>query len=166
MKAGSEAPAGAALTVLETAVAPAWVDYNGHMNDVAYAGVFSQATDALMEWLGMDAAFRSAAGYTIYTLESHIRYRQEAHEGDGLRVEAWLADHDAKRLQVLMRLCDAADGTVLATGEQMLMGIDTGSARPAPFPAPVAANVDRLWQGHALPAGHDYGPLTTRIRRR
>src|SRR5699024_7699107 len=37
-------PAGAHLmshTILHTAVAPEWVDYNGHMNDAEYARAFS-----------------------------------------------------------------------------------------------------------------------------
>ena len=40
---------GAALPVLETTVVSDWVDYNGHMNDAAYALVFSRSGDRWME---------------------------------------------------------------------------------------------------------------------
>ncbi|WP_435101651.1 thioesterase family protein [Arhodomonas sp. AD133] len=129
-------------TILHAEVRPEWVDYNGHMNDAAYAAVFSNATDALMDTLGIDAAFRERSGYTVYTLEGHIRYHREAREGDPLAVTARLLDHDTKRLHVFFTLTSGA--TCLATGEYMLMGMDTEAGRPAPFPPPIAAAVDAL----------------------
>ncbi|WP_251977911.1 thioesterase family protein [Salinicola avicenniae] len=130
-------------TMLTTEVAEAWVDYNGHMNDAEYARVFSLAVEALMDRLGLDEAGRTAHGYTIYTLETHLCYRQEAHRGEQLDVTCLLLDSDAKRLHVLFTLCNAA-GEVLATSEQMLMGIDVESGRPAPFPAPVVTGIEVL----------------------
>ena len=46
------------MQILDTRVAPAWVDYNGHMNDAEYARVFSLAVEALMDHIGLDAAGR------------------------------------------------------------------------------------------------------------
>ena len=37
----------------------------------------SQATDALMDHLGLDAAYRTRTHCTLYTLEMHIHYLQE-----------------------------------------------------------------------------------------
>ena len=37
----------APLRLFETKVASEWVDYNGHMNDAAFAIVFSRSVDAL-----------------------------------------------------------------------------------------------------------------------
>ncbi|NWO10534.1 hypothetical protein HLV40_08995 [Chromohalobacter salexigens] len=129
--------------LLETRVADAWVDYNGHMNDAEYARVFSLAVEALMERIGLDVAGRAEHGYTLYTLETHLCYRQQAHRGEALAVELTLLDHDAKRLHVFFTLRNA-DGDPLATSEQMLMGIDVASGRPGPFPEPVAAVVATL----------------------
>jgi acyl-CoA thioester hydrolase len=135
------------LTCLETAVQPEWVDYNGHMNDAAYARVLSTATDALLTRLGVDADRRAREGYAVYTLETHIRYLQEVHEAQPLTVAACLVDHDAKRLHVLLTLHGPA-ATAAATGELMLMGMDTAAGRPAPFPESVARAVDALWASH------------------
>ena len=111
-----------------------WTDYNGHMNDAEYARVFSLAVEALMDRVGLDEAGRAEHGYTIYTLETHLCYRQEAHRGEALAVALTLLDSDAKRLHVLFTLTNADDDT-LATSEQMLMGIDVASALAAYGPA-------------------------------
>lgn len=131
------------LRLLETQVAPEWVDYNGHMNDAEYARVFSLAVEALMDHIGLDAAGRQQYGYTIYTLETHLCYRREAHLEQQLNVDLHLADHDAKRLHVLFEMRDS-DNNLLATSEQMLMGIDVESGRPATLPEPVATVVGSL----------------------
>ena len=61
---------GEVLALYETKVAPDWVDYNGHMNDAAYALVFSRAGDALMDRIGLDAAARKATGpYALYAAD-------------------------------------------------------------------------------------------------
>ncbi|PMR77555.1 hypothetical protein C1H69_02215 [Billgrantia endophytica] len=73
------------------------------MNDAEYARVFSLAAEALMDRLGLDAEGRARYGYTIYTLEAHLCYRREAHEGQPLAVEVALLNHDAKRLPFTSR---------------------------------------------------------------
>nr|WP_289109931.1 thioesterase family protein [uncultured Halomonas sp.] len=117
------------MVILESRVASNWVDYNGHMNDAEYARVFSLAVEALMEHVGLDEPGRTRHCYTIYTLETHLCYRREAHEGQPLSVELTLLDRDTKRLHVFFKLHDA-EGNLLATSEQMLMGMDSDSGRP------------------------------------
>ncbi|MFB9147347.1 thioesterase family protein [Halomonas alkalicola] len=133
------------MEILNTRVAPEWVDYNGHMNDAEYARVFSLAVEALMEHIGLDAEGRARHGYTLYTLETHLCYRREAHEGEPLSVALTLLDRDAKRLHVFFALNDA-EGNLLATSEQMLMGMNQESGRPDAFPAPVAEAITALPQ--------------------
>ncbi|WP_445004759.1 thioesterase family protein [Halomonas mongoliensis] len=131
------------MEILNTRVAPEWVDYNGHMNDAEYARVFSLAVEALMGHIGLDAEGRARHGYTLYTLETHLCYRREAHEGQPLSVALTLLDRDAKRLHVFFALYDA-EGNLLATSEQMLMGMNQESGRPDAFPAPVAEAIAAL----------------------
>ncbi|MYL23112.1 hypothetical protein GLV89_04805 [Halomonas alkaliantarctica] len=148
------------MLILETQVASAWVDYNGHMNDAEYAKVFSLAVEALMDDIGLDANGREEHGFTIYTLETHLCYRREAHEGQRLNVALTLLDRDAKRLHVFFELRDETRN-ILATSEQMLMGIDSQAERPAPFPASIEAAIDALPKAntHAWPnlAGRKIG---------
>ncbi|HSI66649.1 MAG TPA: thioesterase family protein [Planococcus sp. (in: firmicutes)] len=132
---------------MEEMVRNEWVDYNGHMNDAAYAQVFSLAVDAFMDWIGLDAEARSQYRYTIFTLETHICYLKEAHEQEALQLNVQLLDMDAKRLHVFYEMRNAKE-ELLATSEQMLMGMDTDQGRPAPFPATVQGVLNALWELH------------------
>src|SRR3954465_15946213 len=91
---------GVPLPLTRPTVLPEWVDYNGHMNDACYALAFSQAVDALMAQLGLDAAGREATGHTIYTPALLIRYVKEVKQGEPMLCEAQLLESDAKRLRV------------------------------------------------------------------
>ena len=52
----------APLLTWQGEVLPAWVDYNGHLNDAYYLVIFSFATDRFMDRIGLDAAGRAATG--------------------------------------------------------------------------------------------------------
>lgn len=139
--------------LLQDRVRSEWVDYNGHMNDAAYARVFSMAVDALMERLGIDEVFRNQQNYTMFTLETHLCYLHEVLEDAPLQVESQVVDHDAKRLHIIFVMKDG-DGRRLATSEQMLMGMNTHIGRPAPFPGMVSERVSKLAeadQGQPIP---------------
>ena len=83
-----------------TSVQPDWIDYNGHMNDAAYARVFSLSVDALMAAIGLDQDGRDRSSLTIYTLTMTIHYLKEAHLGEVLTVTGRIIEHDDKRLRV------------------------------------------------------------------
>ena len=120
-----------------------WVDYNGHMNDAAYAKVFSLSLDALMEHIGLDEAGRKELAYTIFTLEAHLKYVSEVHESQTLHVAIKLLDADAKRMHLWFEMEDG-EGNTVATSEQMVMGMDQSIGRPAPFPTKVEAEIAKL----------------------
>ncbi|WP_077212176.1 thioesterase family protein [Bacillus dakarensis] len=120
-----------------------WIDYNGHMTDHAYALVFSLAVDKLMVDLGIDEAFREEHQYSIYTLETHLCYLQEAHKDEELHVDIQLLDYDSKRMHAFFTMFNA-DGAPLATSEQMLMGMDMKEGRPSPFPSSIQAAIENL----------------------
>ncbi len=97
----------APLDVYATTVASEWVDYNGHMNDSAYAVVFSRSVDALMDRVGLDAAARRRTGQTLFTLQMMLHYFKEAKEGDALAVTCHLLEHDDKRMRVWLDMTGA-----------------------------------------------------------
>lgn len=129
--------------IFSTRVPPAWVDYNGHMNDAEYARVFSLALEELMVRIGLDAAGRQAHRTTIYTLETHLCYLAEVHEGEPLRASVSILDRDAKRVHLFLQLY-RADDTLIATSEQMLMAMGTDSGRPVALPASVVAALEQV----------------------
>lgn len=124
-------------------VLPAWVDYNGHMNDASYAAAFSNSLDALMDEIGLNEDGRREMSYTIFTLEAHIKYLQEAHENEELHINVAVLNRDEKRMHLWFEMKNREKAT-LATSEQMVMGINQSSGRPAPFPKMVKAKVDQL----------------------
>lgn len=134
--------------LLQMQVRQEWVDYNGHMNDAAYAAVFSMAVDQLMIELGIDTRFREEFSYSIFTLETHLCYLDEAHENQPLQVTVQLLDADEKRLHIFF-VMETMNGDRIATSEQMLMGMDTSTGRPAPFPVSIQKNVTDLQKNHA-----------------
>lgn len=137
------------LRLYETAVPAAWVDYNGHMNDAAYAKAFSYATDALMAYIGLNPDTRADADSTIYTLENHICYLLEAKQGEALYVTTQLLQHDAKRLRVFHALYRDGEDAPLATSEQMLLHVAKAGPKAAPFADDVAEHVRALAQAQA-----------------
>ncbi|MBM7572907.1 thioesterase family protein [Aquibacillus albus] len=124
-----------------------WVDYNGHMNDAAYAKVFSLAVDAFMDAIGLDENSRVEYQYTIFTLETHLCYLKEAHEDEQLTVTVQLLDVDAKRLHVIF-IMNNANNEAIATSEQMLMGMDTYQGKPGPFPEAITNFIEEIWNEH------------------
>jgi acyl-CoA thioester hydrolase len=142
------------LITWQGVVAHEWVDYNGHLNDAYYLVIFSYATDGLMAHIGLDAAGRAATGHTMYTLEVHLNYVQEVHEGVAVEVRTQILGLDAKRVHLFHTLHRQDDGTLLATNEQMLANIDASNAttgpKTAPFVPAVAAQLLPLAQAHAV----------------
>lgn len=124
-----------------------WVDYNGHMNDSAYAIVFSTAVDRFMDYIGLDEDNRGGLSYTIFTLETHICFLKEALQDEQLSVSIQILNLDSKRIHVFFEMKNN-NNELLATSEQMLMGMDTDKERPAPFPESIATELENLWNNH------------------
>jgi acyl-CoA thioester hydrolase len=136
------------LTAYQTEILPEWVDYNGHLRDAFYLLIFSYATDALMDRLGLDEAGRARTGHTLYTLECHLNYLDEVKLGEAVEVRTQLLAHDRKRLHIHHSLHRVGAAASLAESEQMLMNIDTASSRSAVFDEAVMQQLLALAEGH------------------
>lgn len=142
------------LPVWSGEVLPEWVDYNGHMNDAAYAIAFSRSVDAFMEVIGLGEDGRRETGHTLYTLAIMVRYVKEAKLGAPLAVTVQVLEHDAKRFRLWLVMRDAS-GAELATSEQLQLCVASDQGRAAPFPPSVAERLGRVVQdqaGLAIPA--------------
>ena len=122
-----------ALTTYTTRIQPTWVDYNGHLRDAFYLLIFSYATDALMDTLGLDNDNREASGHSLFTLELHLNYLHEVKLGAEVEVHTQLIAHDAKRLHLYHSLHLVGDEKELAGNEQMLLHVDLAGPHSAPF---------------------------------
>ena len=145
------------LRLFQTTVAPDWTDYNNHMNEARYLHVFSQASDALLQVIGVNAAY-TKRGKSYYTAETHIVHKKEVAALEHVHVETQVLGHDDKRLHIFMVMKHTRTGDVLATGEQMLLHVDSTAGKVGAAEAPVLATLGEIARGQAaLPRPKDAG---------
>jgi carnitine 3-dehydrogenase len=165
-KQGAAAGAqGVGLSRYDTVVRPEWVDYNGHVSDFLYGHVFGQATDALYRSVGLDEAYRKG-GRMFYTVETHVRHLGEAKVNEPLYVTTQVLALDEKRFHMFHRLYRARDNTLIATGEQMHLHVDTAAAKATPMDPALRTKLESLRQAHAaLPVPEEAGkPVGSRAK--
>jgi carnitine 3-dehydrogenase len=137
------------LSLHETQVQPAWVDYNGHAHESAYLRLTGDATDALLRIIGVDGGYLSGGG-SYFTVETHVCHLHEMTAGEHVHVTTQVLGADDKRLHVFHRVLRTADGEELATVEQMLLHVDTTAGRAAPAGSEVLARVRALAASHRV----------------
>jgi acyl-CoA thioester hydrolase len=156
----------APLALCSEAVRPEWIDYNGHMNVAYYMLAFDHATDALLDYLGMDAGYRERTHCTVYTLEAHIVYERELKEGDPLRITTQLLDHDPKRVHYFHHMYHAEEGYLAATNELIIMHIDMRVVRGSAMPEDVLTRLEAVMTAHrSLPRPPQVGRTIGILRR-
>ncbi len=139
---------GGPLRLPTRSVPPAWVDYNGHVHESRYLELFADATDALLGAVGVDADYLEEGG-SFFTVETHLSHLRQLEAGDRVYVTTQVLDSDEKRLHVFHVLLRDGEADPLATAEQMLLHVDTGSGRAAVSREPVRARVAELTERHA-----------------
>jgi carnitine 3-dehydrogenase / betainyl-CoA thioesterase len=131
-----------------TVVPPEWIDYNGHMTESRYLEVFADATDAFLAHVGLDDGYL-AGGHSLYTVESHLRHLREVEVGERLAVATQVLGADAKRLHLFHTMTREGSEEALATGEHMLLHVDTRAGRACPLLEPLATRVAELAALHS-----------------
>ena len=124
-------------------VKPEWIDYNGHMQDAYYGLVFSYAVDAFQDWVGFDAAYRTATDCTIYLVEEHKYFLREVKESDPLAVQISVLGVSQKvfHLHCVMQ----SGGHDVAISELMEMHVcQKPTPKGAPIPLDIAARLNEL----------------------
>ena len=118
-----------------------WIDYNGHMNVAYYVLAFDHATDAFLDHLGMDEAYRRETGGSTFTAESYVTYQREVHEGDPLRFTTQLIGYDSKRVHYFHSMHHETEGYLAATNELLSLHVDLNQRRVSEMPAKILENL-------------------------
>lgn len=148
----------AGVPIYETAVAPEWIDYNGHLRDAYYGLIVSHACDALMDRVGLDAAYRARSRCTLFTLEMHLHFLHEVKGTDRVTVAVTILGADDKRLHAGFDLRPSGAVRAAATAEMMLLHVHQGeSVRSASFPPPVSEAIAAL---AATAPASAFGPVS------
>lgn len=143
---GSPAHVSGPLALYQVRVAPEWVDYNGHMSEWCYLLVMGNSSDAFFRYIGIDEAYRAAGG-SLYTVETHIHHHLEASEGELLALTLQVLGSDSKRVHLAHQIL-REDDEVVATGEQMLLHVDTTTGRVSALPEAIRVRVADVAQAH------------------
>ena len=98
------------------------------MNESRYLQVFSDASDAMLHFIGMDEEYRSQ-DFSFYTVETHIRHLNEVGGSEPLIVETQLLGFDEKRIRINHVMIHPPSGKMLATGEHMFLHVNTEKGR-------------------------------------
>jgi acyl-CoA thioester hydrolase len=158
--------------IYRTALVPEWIDYNGHLRDAYYGLIVSYACDALMDRLGIDAAYRERTGNTLYTVEMHVHFLREVKKSDTVLVEVRLLGSDQKRIHAafdVLRETEAqaeeAHNIVAASAELMLLHVHQGeTVTIAHFPPEVSGAIAAL--GAATAGAPEVAPGSRRMELR
>jgi acyl-CoA thioester hydrolase len=126
------------VEVFQTGIAADWIDYNGHLRDAYYSLIFSLATDALMDRIGLEEAYRTRTRCTLYTLEMHIHFLHEVMKTDVVDVSVRILGTDRKRIHAAFDMRCARYPDPVSTAEMMLLHVHQGDEPKAQtFPAEV-----------------------------
>ena len=140
------------LRVWQTVVPPDWIDYNGHLTEGFYGVAFGAASDEALIHLGFDEDYRSLHG-TFYTVETHIRFLREVHEGASISADTYVLGADSRRLHLHHDLLVDGHRDPAATQEAMLLHVfqlpDGGSPRASPMVEPVLGGALAVADAHA-----------------
>jgi len=148
----------APLSLWDGLVPTSWIDYNGHMTEAAYLTAFGEGMDRFFRFIGVDEAYR-AGGSSFYTVDTHLTFRREIKAGEAVRVETQLLGVDDKRMHLFQRLF--AGKELAATGEQLLLHVDTRAMKASVIAPAVAAALAAVRAAHkALPRPPEAGRVT------
>jgi len=140
----------APLDTHRSTVIPEWVDWNGHMNVAFYVAAFDQASGAFMRNMGLGRRYVDGKLGMTFVLETHVTYDREVREGAPLRFTTQLIGRDAKKVHLFHEMYHAEQDYLAATNETIVMNIDYGTRRSAPWPVPVAERLDAIWETHKV----------------
>jgi acyl-CoA thioester hydrolase len=142
------------LALIRERVRPEWIDYNGHMNVAWYVAAFDIAGESFLEQIGLGPTYRREADASVFSVEAHVTYQREVHEGDLLEFRTRLLGFDAKRLHYIQSMYRAADGALASTAEWLVLHIDMKTRRTAPMPQSIQQRLHELrrrQEGLAVP---------------
>lgn len=136
------------LLTIATPVQPEWIDYNEHLTEHCYLKLFGDATDVVLGIIGAGHDY-VAAGFSWYTVETHIRHLGQARLGEPVEVRTRVLAADSKRLHLFHEMTSLTQDVVIATAEHMLVHVDAKAEKSAPAPQAMQDKAQALVRGQA-----------------
>ena len=160
--AKDDRPQANALLSLEVTVEDEWIDYNGHMTEWQYYKILADAGENFLRAMGFTEEYR-LRGFSFFSVEGHQRNLKECRKGTPLRVFTEMIGFDSLRLHIYQYVVERTQNVVVATGEHMMVHVDTTRRSAAPVDDYMHACLEKAlerWGAAQAPKG-----LTSSIRR-
>lgn len=111
------------------------------MNVAYFVLAFDEATDAAYEHWGIGLDYPDTSGCSVFTLGMNVDYLGELFEGDSIRIETTLVDHDAKRIHYFHRMFKTGTGQLAATNECLCMNVNMTTRKASLFPEHICSKL-------------------------
>lgn len=131
------------------ALAPEWLDANGHLNMAYYLVVSERGLDQAWSAMGIGWEYARSTGLSTFTAEVHLRYLRELLGDSAAVVTFRVLGVDEKRLHGVSEIRDAHDGAVAATTEQVWLHVDLETRRVTPWPEEALGRLEGWRATHA-----------------
>ena len=138
----------APLALYTTRVRPEWIDYNGHMNVAYYVLAFDYATDAFLDYIGLDHDYKAKANVTTFVADMNVTYVQEVFEGDPIRFTTQLLEFDEKKFRYFHSMYHAEKGYLAATNELLSLHIDLSTRRVGAMSPSITQKLKNIMDEH------------------
>ncbi|WP_168581345.1 thioesterase family protein [Gephyromycinifex aptenodytis] len=131
-------------------VAPAqWQDANGHVNVRHFYDLHLRGAIASLQALGLDEEYRRSRGWSVFSVEQHIRFLGEIHVGDELSTHMrWLGRAD-KVVHAISLILNRTTAQVVSTLEVLEAHVDLSTRRTCAWAPELAERIDDLVGAHA-----------------
>ncbi|MCW2816100.1 MAG: hypothetical protein JWN84_3555 [Nocardioides sp.] len=120
-----------------------FIDANGHMNIRHHIDLGATAADIVCHEIGVDDDYRSRRRLGVFTAEHHLRYLGELRLGDRFTAHTRVLDRSVTVAHLVSLVLDRTREQVACVMEIVLVHVDMGTRRPAPFPVDVIEGLDR-----------------------
>lgn len=124
------------------AIEDSWIDYNGHLSEGYFVLAFSRAIDDMLDHVGLGEVYRSATNCALFTVEAHIRYRNQVRAGTTVDIRNRIYAVDAKRLRSVHEMY--VGDTLCATEEVTGLHVDRTVNKVIAFPSELRATLAAL----------------------
>ncbi|QBX55961.1 thioesterase [Nocardioides seonyuensis] len=124
-------------------VAPQFIDANGHMNVRHYLDAGAMSADRALRDIGVDDEYRERRRLGVFTVEHHIRYLGEMHEGDLFTAHPLVLERSDKAAHFLSFILNQTGDWLAATLEIVTVHVSLDTRRPTPYPDDIAAGFDK-----------------------
>lgn len=109
-----------------------WTDFNGHMSMAYYPLLFEMLGLSIVEDLGLGAEYVRTENRSLFTIEAHMRFLRELHEGDRVYSVFRYVDNDHNKFVYAQELYHE-DGWLSATLEVLALHVDILARKSASF---------------------------------